>query len=177
MKLKLLWLLILAAIVVLVSGSGAANSQASRSAPEIRIGTFNTRSLALAYWRSDAGLAQINATVNRAKTARQNGCDMMQLKLLEDDCRSLQDGMMAEVFGNAPIDDVMPKLRDVLPIVAKQYDVVAIVPQVSFVSDGVETVDVTNALAAAFKPSAKTCRMMADLPKHPCAALKIANDN
>jgi hypothetical protein len=177
MKIKFAWLLLCAAVLILVAGRNAVNSDPTTPSPRVRIGVFQPRALALAYWRSDAGLNQIHDAVNQARTAKQNGCSMMQLQALEGNCRTLQDHMMAQAFGGAPIDDVLAKLQDVLPKVAQKDNVVAIVPQLSFKTDSVEAVDVTDDLAAPFKPSAQTYKMMCDLSQQPPASLKVANGN
>lgn len=177
MKIKFSWLLFCAAIIILIAGRDAANSDPTTPPARVRIGVFQPRALALAYWRSDTGLRQINDAVKQARIAKQNGCTMMQLEALETNCQALQDHMMAQAFGGAPIDDVLAKLQDVLPKVAQKDNVVAIVPQVTFKAENVETVDVTDDLAAPFKPSAQTHKMMCDLSRQPPASLKVANGN
>ncbi len=175
MKPNIFWLMF--CVVALVAGRKVAGLRADSSAAPIRIGVFQARAVALAYWRSDAGLKEINDLVSKAKAARQNGGDTTQLRALENQCQAMQDHVMAEAFGNAPIDDVMRKLQNVLPDVAQQNNVVAIVPQVAFKAEGVETVDVTDQLSMTFKPTPRTCSMMRDLVTHPCVPLKIAGAN
>ena len=71
----------------------------------------------------------------------------------------------AQVFSNAPIDDILPKLKEVLPAVAKQANVAAIVPSADWRDPAVELVDVTDLLADQFKPTEKTRTMMGEIRK------------
>jgi len=176
MKTKTIWIVI-GAMIAIIASRDAANSQMQSPKPQVRIGIYEPRALALAYWRSDAGLKQIHDAVNQAQVAKQNGCPMIQLQALEGNCQALQDHMMAQAFGGAPIDDVLAKLQNVLPKVAQKNDIVAIVPQVTFKGENVEAVDVTGDLAAPFKPNDQTYRMMCDLSRRPPASLKVADGN
>jgi hypothetical protein len=145
------------------AGENAANSPA---AGRLRIGTYDTRVVALAYLRSDefknGELPRLQAELNKAKDAG----DQKKIDELRPKTHRLQRLAHAQVFSNAPIDNILPKLKEQMPAVAKKANVCAIVPSANWNDPSVELVDVTDMLAEHFKPDDETRKLMGELRKH-----------
>lgn len=78
---------------------------------------------------------------------------------------TLQDVAHLKAFSNAPVDDILLLIQDQLPRIAQEAGVDVIVARVDFQAPGVEVVDVTDRLVAAFDPDEKTLKIVEDLRK------------
>ncbi|HUO09472.1 MAG TPA: hypothetical protein VM008_14280 [Phycisphaerae bacterium] len=141
-------------------------------AAKVRVGTYNTRMVALAYWRSAEGMKVIGATVNDAMAAKKAG-EKEKAAELEKKAKDLQRRLHNEVFGNSPIPEVTEAMKSALNEVAQAKDVVAIVPEVAYAGDSVDVVDVTEEIVAKCKPTEQTRRVLNELPKHPPAEMEV----
>jgi len=155
-------------VLVIVVGALAlaeaafAGEPAKQSDAKIRIGTYDTRAVALAYLRSlafEKELAQLRA---QADKARADG-DANRLMELEKQGGQGQQRAHAQVFSNAPIDNILPKLKESMPAVAKEANVVAIVPKADWNDTSIELVDVTDLLVEQFKPTEQTRKIIAEI--------------
>ena len=149
----------------------AAGDAAGQPAKPMRVGTFDSRAVALAYYRKFyrspefvASLKKLKEEHDRAKAAG----DEEKAKRLEAEGRGGQEHSHSQVFGSAPIDEIMAKIKDQLPNVAKQAGVGLIVSQwsIAYRSPDAQFVDVTEPLAKLFRPDESTLKMIRDLPKH-----------
>ncbi len=141
----------------------------SRSA-FLKIGTYNSRMVALAWWRSPEGSKAIGQNVQRLRHERDQAKaagDQKRVEQLQSQGADSQRHVQAEVFCNMPIDDVIAQLGPRLPRVAAEAGVVAIVPQADWKMADVQTVDVTDLIVKLCSPSSQTLRVVNDLPNHP----------
>jgi hypothetical protein len=77
-------------------------------------------------------------------------------------------------FSNAPVDDILAEVHQELPAIAAKAGVALIVSRADYLSAGVDTVDVTDALVELFKPDEKTTQTIAELrQREPVAMLQI----
>jgi hypothetical protein len=137
------------------------------AAPKVRIGTYDTRAIAVAYARSSLMTDRLNQLKQSRDAAKAAGDDK-KVKEIEAQGAALQRQLHRQGFSNMPVDDLLAGVKDALPQVANDANVSAIAPRVNFSDDGsVEVVDVTDKLVAAFKPDAKTTQIIADLKNHP----------
>jgi len=83
-----------------------------------------------------------------------------------------QERLHAQVFSNAPIDDIVAGMKDALPDIARKAGVSALVPEVSYHDPAVDVVDVTDAMVQHFKPTDKTLGMITEMKKHPPLSYK-----
>lgn len=139
-------------------------ADAPAAVAKVKIGTFDTRAIALAYGRSAEFQKVVQAAMAEHKKAKDAG-DTKAVEAVEAKMKGLQDKMHWQVFSNWNIDDILPKIKPNYPEIAKKAGVVAIVPSVEFVGAGVETVDVTDLMAAQFSPDEKTKSLMQDMSK------------
>lgn len=166
--------LITCALFVLAGGLSRAaapppSTAAAPSGARLRIGTYDTRAVALAYGRSEArgkDLADLHRQAEQAKQAK----DDKRLAELKNQGERQQFLAHAQVFSNAPIGDIVRDKvgPDALAKVAADAGVVAICPSADWHdASAVEAVDVTDALVAHFSPDAKTLGFIRDIKGKP----------
>ncbi len=147
------------------------------AAEGVRVGTYDSRALALAYGRSsrpDGLMAQVDALKAEHAKATAAG-DAARVTELEAQGQALQQDMHRKVFGGAPIDDILALIADDLAQIAAAAHVDLIVADVLINPAGVELVDVTFEMAAAFAPDEQTRALMKDVfgqPRVPLSELK-----
>jgi len=144
--------------------TGAALSQTKP--PPVRIGTFDSRAIALAFWRSEEGVKQTNGIkeeYEKAKAAK----DEKRIKQLEIEGPGLQVRMHQQVFSTGSVTDIIEKIKTALPPIAKETGVTLIVSkwQIAYKDPSVEYVDVTAQLVKLFNPSDEVLKMIEDLHK------------
>ena len=132
--------------------------------PPLRIGTFDSRAVAIAFWNSEEGKKQIASVFERyaeAKAAK----DEKRMKELEHEGPGLQVRMHQQAFSTGSVTDIIEKVRKSLPPIAKEAGVSLIVSkwQIVYKGPSVEYVDVTPQLVMLFNPSDGALKAMEDL--------------
>jgi hypothetical protein len=133
--------------------------------PMVVVGTFDSRAVAVAYAQSDAFrdylVAQrtdVARVLERAKTA---GHEMFvaELGALGP---AMQKRLHEQGFGTAPVDDIIARIEDELPEIAKEAGVDMIVSKwtLTYRSPAAKFVDVTDLIAAKFDPNERTLKMI-----------------
>ncbi len=135
-----------------------------------RIGVFDSRAVAIAWARSEDGAAQLRqlrADYNQAKQAK----DEKRIKELDQQAQWTQMRLHQMGFSTGPVGDILAKVKDKLPGIARQERVLAIVSkwECPYNDPSVELVDVTLPLVKLFDPSDEVLRLMpfAELPLDP----------
>jgi hypothetical protein len=150
------------ALGVLLGAVPAGPVVAAGGAPAaVRIGTFDSRAVALAYYRSPAVMKELTgmrADLEKAKAAG----DQAKVEDLQARGPAMQMLMHQQVFSNGSIVNIMPAMADRLPGVAKAAGVMAIVSswELPHAAPGVELVDVTPQVVALFAPDAQTAKII-----------------
>lgn len=153
-------------ILVVVVACTAAAKPVAQGAPRPaapRIGVFDSRALAIAYYNSDAHRAQMRAMIEELKTAKAAG-DAAAVQRLEFKGPALQNLAHYQGFSTASVPNVLEAIKDAVPQVAKTANVSMIVSkwEVAWRSPDVEYLDVTDQLVAALHPDAKVLKWIAD---------------
>ncbi len=119
-----------------------------------KIGTFDSRAVALAFWRSEAGMAVVNSIQDELRAAREAG-DEDRVRELEAKGPGLQIRMMQQVFSTGTVTDVLRRVEDLIPSIAEKAGVPLVVSkwQVIHQNPSVESVDVTMELVSLFSPT------------------------
>jgi len=147
-------------IIFLVGGA----PKAADSQSKIRIGTYDSRFVALAFYRAENGkrmrefLGNLNLELQKAREAK----DENKLKELEAKGPAFQNLMHQQVFGNLSIPNVMETIKDRLPAIAKKTGVMLIVSKWEIQNSGpeIEPVDLTLQLVDLFDIDDATRRMI-----------------
>jgi hypothetical protein len=140
--------------------------------PALRVGTYDSRAIAVAYARS-AHLQTRHADLMRRRAAAEAAGDDALKSEIEAQGGSLQLRLRLQGFSTAPVDDILDAVRDRLPDVARAAGVAAIMRSVDFHGAEVEIVDVTDALVALFDPDADVLSIVAELRSQPPVALEV----
>ena len=83
-------------------------------APGTRIGTYDSRSIAVAYAGSAAQRAVMDPLKAAFQKAKQEG-NQAEMDKLQAQGRALQEQAHRQGFGTAPVDDLLEKIADALP--------------------------------------------------------------
>ncbi len=148
-------------------GVGSARPQATAAATT-KIGVFDSRAVALAYWRSADGMRELNALHEEYAKAK-SANDEKRIKELEQEGPWRQVRMHQQVFSTATAATIVAKVSDKLPAIAQQAGVSAIVSkwEVPYKDASVETVDVTMAMVKLFVPDAQTSKIIEQMSAQP----------
>jgi hypothetical protein len=159
----------LAALAILAVAALLFTGGATR--PRARIGTYDSRAIAIAYGNSEEGASFITGLMKEYRAAKDAKNDSL-VAALEERGQMHQRLSHMRAFSTAPVDELFEAHAKDVEAIARKAGVEAVVPafQVLWCDDGVEKVDLTEQLAAMFKPSAqglkwvKECRGSKPLP-------------
>ncbi len=145
--------------LALTAAAPAAEKQEEQSNP--KIGVYDSRVVALAYYRSTrqmARLSRIQQEYNKAK-ADDNKKRMQEL---EKEGPWNQVRMHQQVFSTAGISHITAQISDEIKTMAREAGVMAVVSrwEMPYLGAGVTTVDLTLAMAKLFNPDEKTLKIM-----------------
>lgn len=155
-----LYRMLVAVACMLASGVQAAStdSPGASVAPGTRIGTYDSRSVAVAYAGSAAQRAVMDPLRAAFQKAKQEG-NQAEMDKLQAQGRALQEQAHRQGFGTAPVDDLLEKVADALPEIRRAAGVsmlVSIWDEKTLAQyAGAVKVDVTMPLVDAFHPSEK----------------------
>ena len=141
---------------------------AETNAAPARIGIYDSRVLAYAYFTSDEHMRQLNAAIMAAKQAKTEG-QTERSEQMAAALRKQQEEAHLQVFGSAPVDDALLALKEKLPALQEKAGVSNLVSKwdeaaLSHYSKA-ELVDVTDLLAEEFKPTDAQRKVIASIKK------------
>jgi Skp family chaperone for outer membrane proteins len=154
---------ILIACCVFASLSGTALKAADKQS-KIRIGIYDSRLVALAFYRADNMkrirdfMGNLNLELQKAREAK----DDKKTKELEAKGPAFQNLLHQQVFGNLSIPNVMETIKDRLPAIAKKTGVTLVVSrwEIQYADPEIETVDLTFQLVDIFNLDDTTRKMI-----------------
>ena len=158
---------ILIALICFLAGwalhtsAGIAQNEEKSSASNVRVGTFDSRAVALVFGRSEINMGvvkKLKAEYNKAEEAGDE--DLM--KELEAKGSGLQEKLHKQVFSTWPITDILKRIEAKIPEIAEAAGVDVIVCKWDVVhqGDGIQFVDVTLPMAKLFNPDERTLDVM-----------------
>ena len=144
---------------------------------KVRVGTFDSRAIALAYARSAMFAADqapvmkdLEARYEKAK-AEKNEQAIKEIEAWPPTHHKLQ---MLQCFSTASVADILEKVKGQLPKVAQEAGVDMIVSkwEIAYSNSTSEIVDVTSHLVKLFNPDEQTLKYIEGLPKQPMSLLE-----
>jgi hypothetical protein len=120
------WFINLAAAGILAVTATRAAEPAMAAGP--RVGVYDSRVIAYAYFWSDAASKSRNELIAQARAAKAAG-DTARFNELDGTLRDLQSSVHLEVFSTAPADEAMAALKDRLPAIQEELGVNRLVSQ------------------------------------------------
>lgn len=133
----------------------------------LRVGTYDSRAIAIAYINSSEWQSQIAQKQAELQQAQKDG-DTEKANQLQEWGSAAQSKAHLQGFGTAPVHEYLETVKDQLPQVARQACVDLIVSKWEFDyrADAAETVDLTMPLVSLFHPDEKVLGWIKQLPDH-----------
>jgi hypothetical protein len=131
--------------------------------PSVVVGTFDSRAVLIAYVRSGEFKSYLAAQKENIEQAAERARTVGDRALVEE-LDALGPAMQRRIrqsgFGTAPIDDIIARIKDKLPDIAKQAGVDVIVSKwtLTYKSPEAKFVDVSLLLANGFDPDEETLK-------------------
>jgi len=144
---------------------GAQENTTTSENPTVVVGTFDSRAVAVAYVQSDAFggylVAQQTDVAQVLERARTAG-DEALVAALDALGPAMQKRLHEQGFGTASVNDIIARIEDELPNIAKEAGVDVIVSKwtLTYRSPAAKFIDVTNLIAAKFDPDERTLKMI-----------------
>jgi hypothetical protein len=157
----------------------AQQSQEKAFGSKVRVGTFDSRALAMAYYRSDAFRRHMEGLRAEYEKAKEAG-DEKRVKELEVESSSptwpdsgwppspaQQELIHKQGFSTWPVDNILEKIKGKIPEISKQADVEVIVSKwdVVYQRSDIEFVDVTDLMVKPFNPDEATLKIIKGIQK------------
>ena len=132
----------------------------------LRVGTFDSRAVAIAYVSSEVGKRDLGKLFEEHQKAKAAG-DTEKVAKLEEQGKARQVRMHEQGFSKGRVDDVLEQIKDKLPAIAREAGVDLIVSKWDVVYQGpaVELVDVTELVVKPFNPNERARGWIKDLGK------------
>lgn len=136
---------------------------AGERAVGVVVGTFDSRAVAVAYLRSQATkdyLRAQHADLERLLERAREAGDRLLVDRLDALGPALQDHRHQQGFGTAPVDDILARIGERLPEIAREAGVDLIVSKwtLAYRDPAAPLVDVTERLVAEFQPDEETLK-------------------
>ncbi len=155
--------ILLAGLAVLPLATAA--QEPTATVAQVRLGTFDSRVVAIAFYRSEMfqeSLAEVRAAHEKASAAG----DSETTAALEQDMRAKQEHIHRQGFSTAPVDEIIARIEAQLPRIAQEAGVDVIVSKwkLAYRSSSAQVTDVSMRLAAEFKPDEATRKILLQIP-------------
>lgn len=157
----------------------ARQSQKKTSGSKVRVGTFDSRAVAMAYFATEAFKRQLSGLHAEHEKAKAAG-DEKRVKELEAEGPALQELMHKQGFSTWPVDNILETIKEKIPAIAKQGNVDVIICKWDMVYQrpGIELVDITDLMVQPFNPDEDTLKTIKDVQKHaPVSIEDLENDH
>lgn len=134
---------------------------------KVTVGTFDSRAVAVAYYRSAAfrqRLKELQAELTKAKA---DGNTELAEQLSAKG-PTMQELAHKQTFSTWPIREILAEVKSKLPTIAQSAKVDVIVSKwnVAYQRDDIKPVDVTIAITELFQPDAKTRKIIGEVADH-----------
>ncbi len=150
------------AFLALAAGTAAQAPDQAQREPGIRLGTFDSRAIAAAYYRSELFSGHVGELRERHEAAKAAG-DEELVQALDEQGEGMQALAHRQTFCAAPVPEIIERLEEgELARIAEQAGVDAIVSKWDLVyrRSSAHFVDVTGALAQHFDPDENTLKVI-----------------
>lgn len=164
--------MICAVIAVVIIGmavcaTGKAEQPEEKSSQSrVRIGTFDSRAVALVYYNSESFRRYIRGLKAETKKAEAAG-DRERVEELRIEGESSQEMAHKQGFSTWPVDNILEKIKGKIPEIAEQADVDVIVSKwdIVYQRPEVEFIDITDLIVKPFNPDEQTLGVLEELKK------------
>lgn len=150
-------------------------SAAAGQTVELRIGTYDSRAVAIAYANSAVGRSDSAKLQEQMKAAQASG-DEKQIGVIKQKGSAMQQLRHLQGFSTGSVADIMEAIKASLPALAQQANVQMIVSKwdVNYAAPAVQLVDVTDQVVALFHPTPQGMKWIEQLREHPPISMESA---
>jgi len=152
---------------MIVAKAIAAEKQEKAGNNRLRVGTFDSRAIAIAYLNSEELKRHVRDRTIEHDKAKAAGNEK-RVKEIETEMGDRQKLAHKQAFGTWPVSEYLDTVKGKIPDVAAAAKVDLIVSKwdVVFKAPSAELVDVTEPLVKLFNPSEQAMKWIRDLPNH-----------
>ena len=127
----------------------------------LRIGTFDSRCIAIAYGRSAEFMKEMDSIRSELAKAKEEGNNEL-IEKIEQLGPTRQVLMHQQGFSNGSIINILAKLKKKFPTIADDNDVQMIMSkwEIMFADESIELVDITDQLVDYFNPNEETRKIL-----------------
>lgn len=163
--LKTVSVLLALAGLALAFDAPAEQPDKKNTATTMRVGTFDSRAVAIAYYRSEAFKKEMNALKKEYECAKTSGYQE-RVEELNKLGPAMQEDIRKQGFGTAPVDEILAKIEWELSGIAGYAGVDMILSKwdIAYQSPCLEFTDVTDLIVKLFEPDEQTREILAALP-------------
>lgn len=163
-------MVLIGCMISMLAGSARTEEASGKStAAKVRIGTYDSRSIAIAFTGSEAfnkWMGNLKSEKDKAKAAG----NQKRIAELKAEGAARQKLMHTQGFSTAPVDNILDHINDRLPAIKEKAGVTALVSKwdragLAKYKDA-ELVDVTMALVDTFNPSERQRASAVEIQKH-----------
>jgi hypothetical protein len=149
--------------------AGSTQASGEPTAAKVRVGTYDSRSVAIAFVGSESfskWMGDLKAENDKAKAAR----DLKRVSEIEAKGSARQKLMHRQGFSTAPVDNILGQIKDRLPAIKEKAGVIDLLSKwdkagLAKYKDA-ELVDVTMALVDAFNPNDRQRKSAIEIQKN-----------
>ena len=152
---------------------GAEQPEEKISGSMLRIGTFDSRAIAIAYYNSEAHSDYIKNLKAERDKAKEAG-DEERVKELNEEGEASQELAHKQGFSTYPVDNILETIKEKIPDIAKKANVDVIVSKwdIVYQRPGVEFIDVTAELVKIINPDEKMLKLLEEIKKQDPVSLE-----
>ena len=128
---------------------------------KLRVGTFDSRCIALAYGRSDEFM-KLRDSIETVYSKAKADTNKQIIEEIEQFKKTMQVLLHQQVFSNSSIINLLAKLKEKFPTIADDNDVQMIMSkwEIMFTDESIELVDITDQLVDCFNPNEETRKIL-----------------
>ena len=147
---------------------GSASTDVLQAQQTKRIGIFDSRAVAIAYARSDSFMKQLGGMNAELKKAKEED-DEQKVKELNKQGPHLQQLLHQQGFSTGSVCNIIERIKDKLPQIAKENNVALIVSkwELAYSNESMELIDLTTQLVNLFSPNEQTLKVIEEMKNQP----------
>lgn len=139
----------------------------------VKVGTFDSRALAIAYYRTESFASHMKGLIAEHKKAEDSG-EKGRVKKLENELNTTQELIHKQGFSTWPVGNILETIEEKIPELAKQLEVDLIISKwdICYQRSGIELIDVTLDMVKLINTNEQILKMIEDLIKQPPLSLE-----
>lgn len=128
---------------------------------KLKIGTFDSRAIAISYARSPFFNEKMSVFMKEHKAAKAAN-DSVKVKKLEEQIQLQQRILHDQGFGKGSVAGILASVKDSIPHICKQLGLSLVISkwEIQYLGEDVENVDITMKLVQFFSPDENTIKII-----------------